>query len=139
MHSGNTVYCNYFLAKPSFWRSWLSIGNQLFDFSENKSHPLHQQLNTPTSHNSHNNYTFKIFIQERLASYLLVNKNWNRINYPLSSTNSLISDIALFKDELISCDALKFQYSSTGHQVYLDEYLRLKNEISRRVNIKSPE
>ena len=31
MHSGNTVYCNYFLAKPSFWRSWLSIGNQLFD------------------------------------------------------------------------------------------------------------
>ena len=139
MHSGNTVYCNYFLAKPSFWRSWLSIGNQLFDFSENKNHPLHQQLNTPTSHNSHNNYTFKIFIQERLASYLLVNKNWNRINYPLSSTNSLISDIALFKDELISCDALKFQYSSTGHQVYLDEYLRLKNEISRRVNIKSPE
>ena len=53
MHRKNTVFCNYFAASPAFWRSWLKIGDLLFDYSEDKNHPLNLLLNQRTYHDNH--------------------------------------------------------------------------------------
>ena len=135
MHSGNSVFSNYFLAKPAFWRSWLSIGNDLFHCAEKIDHPLYARLNSNTIHGPNYYYSLKIFLQERLASYLLATEKWNTENYSIFSMPWKINDHSIFRNELIACDALKQQFCKNRDNVYIDEYFRLKKEIARRINI----
>ena len=134
MHSGNSVFSNYFLAKPAFWRSWLSIGSDLFHCAENSDHPLHARLNSNTIHGPNHYYSFKIFLQERLASYLLATERWNVENYPIFSIPWQIKEHSIFRNELIACDALKHQFCKNRDNAYINEYFRLKQEIARRLN-----
>jgi hypothetical protein len=46
--SRNTVYSNYFIAKPRFWRAWLAINEQLFAIAEAPEDPLGAELRAPT-------------------------------------------------------------------------------------------
>src|ERR1700733_8926704 len=51
--SRNTVHSNYFIAKPRFWRAWLSITEQLFAIAESPRDPLGMQLRAPTPPSFH--------------------------------------------------------------------------------------
>ena len=135
MHSGNTVYCNYFLAKPRFWRRWIEIGEQLFQCAESTNNPFHLALTAGTSHTDAFQFSMKVFLQERIASFLLSHEKWNTKNYPIFQTLGLFTDLKPFRSELIACDALKTQYAYSGDMDFLKEYKRLRNEISRRVNL----
>src|SRR6478752_9593069 len=39
-HTGNTVYSNFVVARPAFWRDWLVLANKLFDLAEGGSTDL---------------------------------------------------------------------------------------------------
>lgn len=69
--STNTIFCNYFLAKPKFWRHWLSKAELIFDIAERNDTLLGQQLNAGTSHRGAESFQSKVFFIERLASLIL--------------------------------------------------------------------
>src|ERR1700735_3522204 len=70
--SRNTVHSNYFIAKPRFWRSWLQITEQLFVIAESPDDPLGIELRRPTEYRGSRNVQMKIFLMERIATWILM-------------------------------------------------------------------
>jgi len=42
--SRNTVFCNYFVAKPAFWQTWSELAEKLFALAENPDSDMGKQL-----------------------------------------------------------------------------------------------
>ena len=72
--SRNTVHSNYFIAKPRFWRAWLAINEQMFAIAETPSDALGEALRTPTRYRGGSNVQMKIFVMERVATWLLITR-----------------------------------------------------------------
>lgn len=70
-HSRNEVYANYFLATPRFWRRWLELTEALFAIAESPTDPLGAALRATTSYRGERNVQMKVFILERLTTFLL--------------------------------------------------------------------
>ena len=88
-HSSNTVFCNYFFAKTSFWKEWLKLANLLYLAAENDDSELLNVMNANTTYGT-KNLPMKIFIQERLASTcLLLNSNLLTLNYDIFKISSI--------------------------------------------------
>jgi len=62
-----TVFCNYFVARPAFWRAWLALADTLWQVCEGPATPLQAELTAGAT-----GVQLKVCIQERLASLLLV-------------------------------------------------------------------
>ncbi len=130
--STNTVFCNFFVAKPNFWIRWLSICECIYHEAENSNSTLFESLNSSTSHRSttnlNNDAQLKVFIIERMATYLLlVDQTFKTKAYPsfdLPKTN------AFFKNQrsaLAQMDALKIAYKQTGNNEYLDLFFKIQS------------
>jgi len=65
-----TVFSNYFVARPAFWREWLVLADKLWNVCEGPSTPLQVELTANTAYLQQ--AQLKVFLQERLASLLLV-------------------------------------------------------------------
>ncbi len=135
MSSSSTVYCNYFLAKPKFWRRWLKLAEQLFQFTENTEHPFSVALTAKTFHNDVMDFSMKVFLQERLASFLISTEGWTTRNYPIFQLRGIHTELIPFRSDLISCDALKSQYCRSGATEYINEYQRLIASINQRISL----
>jgi hypothetical protein len=129
MHSQNTVFCNYFAARPRFWRRWLEVGEILFELAQDQDTDLGRRLAMPTSYRNHHNHAFKVFIQERIASLLLATEAWNFVSFNMFELPGLFKVFAPARRELLACDALKIAYARTGHEDYLQEYARLRGTV----------
>jgi len=70
--SRNTVYSNYFIAKPRFWREWLRITEQMFAIAESAADPLGIELRTPTEYRGRHEAHMKVFLIERVATWILL-------------------------------------------------------------------
>jgi hypothetical protein len=64
-----TVFSNYFVARPAFWRAWLVLADKLWNVCEGQPTPLQQELTANTAYLQQ--AQLKVFLQERLASLLL--------------------------------------------------------------------
>lgn len=126
MHSQNTVYCNFFAAKPKFWKRWLQIGELLFELSENQHEDLGRKIAAGTMHNGHMQYPLKVFMQERIASLLLAAEDWQVSTYDVFKMPNLLPIFLPFKSELIACDSLKIAYAQTGKETFQKEYKKNK-------------
>jgi hypothetical protein len=132
-HSGNTIFCNYFLAKKSFWKEWLTLGELLFEASENKSNELADKLNANTSYGEQH-VPMKVFVQERLATIcLLANKNIKSLNYSSFAIGASTTPFNNFYHEAVISDALKRAYTQTGHHSYLSEFSALRDSIIQKL------
>ncbi|WP_051242949.1 hypothetical protein [Azohydromonas australica] len=69
MDSRQTVFSNYFVARPAFWREWLGLCEQLFSVCEGPDTPLRAALVQATTYPGQAQR--KVFLLERLASLLL--------------------------------------------------------------------
>src|SRR5258708_28578052 len=47
--SRNTVFSNYFIAKPRFWRAWLAVNEKMFAIAETPTDALGDALRTPNT------------------------------------------------------------------------------------------
>jgi hypothetical protein len=134
MHSGNVIFCNYFVAKPIFWRKWLGNCEKIFDQAEKGLDPLAIGLNTP-AYGHHSNAPIKTFIIERVASLMLATtstwkvKMYNPLSLPLAPTH-----ISREVSGLLQLDALKIAYAQTGREEYLSLFINLRNLISENIN-----
>jgi hypothetical protein len=104
MDVNQTVFCNYFAARPAFWRAWLALGEHLFATCEGPATPLQQRLTAPTSYRG--GTQMKIFLMERIASLLLalqpqwrsracdpyVNGLWPHESLRRDPTDAIVSD-----------------------------------------------
>src|SRR6185295_4330611 len=73
--SRNTVYSNYFLAKPRFWELWNRAFNRVFELAETPGSPLREALNRPVQYAKDDGAAkpaqMKIMLMERVVSLML--------------------------------------------------------------------
>lgn len=128
MDSTNTIYCNYFAAKPKFWRHWLDNCEKIYTEAENNNSTLAKHLNMNVTHDK-TLVPAKVFIIERIASLLLSENNYTiRTSNPLSARFG-VPKLRQKTEELIQLDAYKIAYRKTGHNHYMILYKKTRDEI----------
>jgi len=128
MDSRQVVFSNYFVARPAFWREWLALNEQLFALCEDTASPLRDALVKPTAYSG--GAQRKVFLLERLASYLLVTQpRWrSRAADPFTFAWST-SRLSQHRVEAFISDALKVAMREQGYP----EYLRAFSEVRQRL------
>lgn len=122
--SRNTVHSNYFIAKPRFWRAWLTITEQLFAIAESAQDPLGIQLCTATRYRGRRDVQMKIFLMERVATWILLTDG----SFVARARDPFVARSRIYKLPVaIICDALKIAYSTQGRRQYLDVFLLLRS------------
>ena len=135
MHSDNTVFCNYFIAKKKFWIRWMELAEKLYQSAETLDTALGRRLNQDTIY-SHNLLPQKIFVQERLVNILLADselnsKSWNIFDLPCS-----VTPLNQYKSQAIITNALKLAYAKTGDNVYITDFHQLCDKVRRESGIE---
>jgi hypothetical protein len=122
--SRNTVHSNYFVAKPRFWRAWLAVNEEMFAIAEKPDDELGKELRAPTSYRGRSDVQMKIFVMERIATWILVTDSSfvARVRDPFAARSRF------YKLPLaIVCDALKIAYVTQGRGQYKDVFLLVRN------------
>src|SRR5258708_3762950 len=121
--SRNTVHSNYFIARPRFWRAWLKLTEQLFAIAEMPEDPLGIQLRTPTQYRGRREVQMKIFLMERVATWILITDP----SYAACVHDPFAARSSSYKlPAAIICDALKIAYATQGRGQYKDVFLMLR-------------
>jgi hypothetical protein len=136
MSSLDTVYCNYFVAKPRFWAEWLRACERIFDTAEQALTPLGEALNRMVMYETAS-APAKVFIIERIASLLLWSQpQWQVKCYnplrlpPLSAKFAAMVTVPT----LLVLDSLKIAYARTGVEEYLGAFKQLRDATMTRQN-----
>ena len=118
MDTRSTVFCNYFVAKKTFWMNWLACCEKIFILAENNGSELAKALNSNVEHDN-GIAPLKVFVIERVASLLIEKesikaKTFNSIQFQMG--NKIWED---FRGELVILDALKIACKSNGFENYI--------------------
>ena len=126
--SRNPVHSNYFIAKPRFWREWLRITEQMFVIAETDDDPLGAELRAPTEYRGSRNVQMKIFLMERIATWILITDG----RFTARARDPFVARSRIYKLPVaIMCDALKIAYSTQGREQYKDVFLMLRRFAKR--------
>jgi hypothetical protein len=121
--SRNTVHSNYFIAKPRFWRAWLQITEQLYAIAEQPDDELGKQLRAPTQYRGKLNVQMKIFLMERVATWILITDR----SFTARVRDPFVARSRIYKLPMaIVCDALKIAYTTQGRSQYKDVFLLVR-------------
>jgi hypothetical protein len=121
--SRNTVHSNYFIAKPRFWRAWLAINEKMFAIAETPGDALGAALRTPTRYRGGLNVQMKIFVMERMATWLLSSER----SFIARVRDPFVARSRIYKLPVaIVCDALKIAYATEGRAQYKDVFLLVR-------------
>lgn len=134
MHSGNNIFCNFFVAKPKFWRIWLQKCELVWQESEINISPIAKEWNK-FAYGHDSPAAIKTFVIERVASLILsTNHSW-RINaynpFELPFSNA---EISKERSALIQMDALKIAYSEQKRVEYLKLFKNIAELVLRKIN-----
>ncbi|HEV2442512.1 MAG TPA: class I SAM-dependent methyltransferase, partial [Steroidobacteraceae bacterium] len=136
MSSLDTIFCNFFVAKPRFWREWLARCEPIFDLAEQGLTPLGQALNRVVTYGTAT-APAKVFVMERVASLLL----WSQRQWAVECFNSILLPQASAKllqfasgPDLMVLDALKIAYAKSGTEHYLALYRHFRDNLVKRAN-----
>jgi hypothetical protein len=126
--SRNTVHSNFFLAKPRFWRTWLTLTERLFQIAEDPDDLLGGELRKPTTYRGGESVQMKIFLMERIATWILMND----ASFVVCARDPFAARSRIYKLPVaVICDALKIAYSTQGRSQYKDVF-HLVSKIRRR-------
>jgi len=121
--SRNTVHSNYFIAKPRFWRAWLAVNEKMFAIAETPSDALGEALRAPTRYRGGSNVQMKIFIMERIATWLLTRDR----SFNAQVRDPFVARARIYKLPVaVVCDALKIAYATQGRAQYKDVFLLVR-------------
>ena len=133
-HSQNTAYCNYVIAKPSFWRQWLVLANALFEIAENEDDEFGLELSQAAYYGEYTPAPMKVFLQERLTTLVLATQPLTIKPFDTSRCSTglnLSSNIEQTRPYFIACDALKQAYVKTGYSDFETAYLAKRIELGQ--------
>jgi len=129
MDSRQSIFCNFFAAKPSFWRTWLQKCELIFLAAEQNAGPLYDRLNLNVAYDN-GFLPAKVFVIERMASLLLAaNPAWRVANFDPMRLPSSGSPVSRFVAELVMLDALKQSANTTHHAEYIQTYWTLRQAV----------
>jgi hypothetical protein len=135
--SRNTVHSNYFIARPRFWRAWLEVNEQLFRIAETPEDPLGRRLSAPTAYRGRAEVHMKIFVMERIATWLLTRD----ASFRAQVRDPFAARSRIYKLPVaVVCDALKIAYVSERRGQYKDVFLmvrKLKGLLNLQVRLGS--
>ena len=130
--SRNTVHSNYFIAKPRFWRAWLAVTETMFEIAENPDDPLGHELRSPTTYRGRREVQMKIFVMERIATWILLsNPNFRAVVRDPFAARTRFYKLPV----AVVCDALKIAYVTEGRGQYKDLFLMVRN-LRKLVNLQ---
>lgn len=133
MHSGNTVFCNYFLADKKFWMKWLACGELLFALSESSLADTACPLNAQTRYGEAQ-VPRKVFVMERLASMLMaMDAGTKTLAYNTYRLPSSITPLNRFMDEAIQCDAYKQAWCLTQSDIALNKFVSTRQSVFKQM------
>lgn len=122
--SRNTVHSNYFIAKPRFWRAWLEVNERMFAIAETPNDPLGEMLRAPTAYRGRAEVHMKIFIMERVATWLLTRDS----SFVAQARDPFAARARIYKLPVaVVCDALKIAYATQGRGQYRDVFYLVRN------------
>ncbi len=136
-HLHNTIFCNYFVAKPAFWREWFDVCERLFEIAEHHDSELAKQLRSDTDYQS-KGVAMKVFVMERMASYLLsVDQRWRAHFACPFSLPARDPSWDLVTPYLAALDALKICCAETKNEAYWRVYLDMRRFVLSRCTFTS--
>ena len=125
MDSRQIVFSNYFVARPAFWREWLTLNEALFSACEDPQHPLHEQLCKATSYGQ--GAQRKVFLQERAASLLLATQaQWRSQAYNPFGFGWSASRLREHPTEAVISDALKMAWRDCKYPQYIQAFATVR-------------
>ena len=117
--SRTTVHSNYFIARPRFWRAWLAVTERLYAFAESPNDPLGELLRAPTHYRGSVGVQMKIFLMERVATWILcTDASFRACVHDPFAARSRVYKLPL----ALACDALKIAYATQRRDQYLDVF-----------------
>jgi hypothetical protein len=117
--SRNEVYSNYVIGKPRFWKAWLEVTEKLFAIAESAEDALGAELRKPTLYRGDSEVEMKIFIMERITSWILSRDP----RFVVSVRDPFVARSRIYKlPGAIACDALKIAYVTNGREEYKDMF-----------------
>jgi hypothetical protein len=134
MDSRHTIFSNFIVAKPKFWKLWLALNEKIFNEAENTSSNFYSYLNTETNYHIDSKVQNKVFIMERMASLILLLEPtfkvcaYNQIHIPIAHH--------AFKDrglDLAQLNAFKIAFALTRHKEYLELFYSYRNMLAKIV------
>jgi hypothetical protein len=125
MDSRNTVFSNYFVARPAFWRAWLTLADSLWALCEDGPAALRAPLVTPTTYPG--SAQRKVFVQERIASLLLaLQPQWRSVAANPFAMAWSATRMAQHRELAAASDACKRAYRDFGYPAYLQAFAALR-------------
>jgi hypothetical protein len=129
--SRNTVHSNYFIAKPRFWRAWLAVTEAMYAIAEAPDDPLGKELRAPTWYRGKVNVQMKIFIMERIATWIISTDP----SFVARVRDPFVARSRIYKLPVaIICDALKIAYVAEGRPQYKEVFL-LVSGLRKNLNL----
>ncbi len=128
--SRNTVFSNFFAARPRFWRAWLAACERVFALAESGEGDLARQLNDTTRYRA-DGAPLKVFAIERMATLLLATDPRWRVAAHDPMKTPLDAWMQPYVRELKSLDALKTAASAGNPAPHREAYRALRDQLSR--------
>ncbi|WP_321879620.1 O-linked N-acetylglucosamine transferase, SPINDLY family protein [Paraburkholderia bannensis] len=136
MTAAESVFCNYFVARPAFWAQWLKTCEQIFAIAEANSTPLAQKINADVKYNAQS-APAKVFIIERIVALLLATQpEWKVCQFDPLRLPQSGSPIARFQDGMLILDALKRSAKTTGFSHYIETFLRERAALRTKIILR---
>lgn len=132
MDSRTTVFSNFVVARPGYWRHWLALGERLFAIAESADpqDPLRCDLVRPTRYRD--GVERKVFVMEGLASLVLVTQQDLRVLAYDPFLLGKSAQLHQFEREAVLCDALKTAMRTQGYPAYAAAYEQLRRQVLDR-------
>jgi uncharacterized membrane protein len=119
--STTLVYSNYVIAKPAYWRRWLSLVEFIYDIADNGTDPvLQSELVHPTRYDG--GVQRKVFLIECLASLLFITERMRVKSIPLNESLAARGVMYPHRAQAMVCDACKIAFNRTGNRDYLNVF-----------------
>lgn len=136
-HSLNSVFSNYFVAKPKFWREWLKVADTLWSACEERTGEMADILKSSGKYQSGGQVaTMKVFVQERIAPILLATMPFQTVSLDLSHAlpvfSRLFSEDLRTRKLLMACDAMKLEAMFSNDNFFVEAYNRCRASINLR-------
>ncbi|QWD76230.1 hypothetical protein ICV32_00690 [Polynucleobacter sp. MWH-UH24A] len=135
-HSMSSVFSNYIIAKPIYWKSWLDLANKFYTYAKDNL-----EVNNATMHRGASNIALKVFIQERLSSIILSRHRFKVITPEIGINGPITLDF--FENDyrtrrlLTSLDLMKEKFCNSGDQIFLQAFYKLRKEIRLNSNSRA--
>jgi hypothetical protein len=129
MDSRQTVFSNYFVARPAFWREWLALNEAMFAICEHaEDSPLKAALTASTSYPGPGGTAAqrKVFLQERAASLLLATQPWRSVAHNPFGMGWSTSRFREHPTEAYISDALKIAWRDQRYPQYLQAFATIR-------------